>query len=70
MIPANSNVTVSAGATFQIGAGPSGQPIGTLTLNGGTLRHVIGGGYNLNQLVTGPPAGRWTPAPGNGAAST
>ena len=68
VIPVNSNVTVSAGATFQVGAGPSGQAIGTVTLNGGTLRHVIGGGYNLNQLVTGPAGGTVDAGPGNGVA--
>ena len=61
VIPANSDVTVSSGATFQIGftAGDNyAAPLRTVTLNGGTLRVSAGGiGYYLNRLVTGPTGG-------------
>jgi len=51
-IPANTPVTVAAGAQFNIGSlSNTGSAIGTLTLNGGTFRVPSGSGdYFLNQL--------------------
>jgi autotransporter-associated beta strand protein len=61
VIPANSSVTVSGGATFQIGfasGDTEATPIGTLTLNGGTLRVPNGTAtYAMNRLVTGTAGG-------------
>jgi fibronectin-binding autotransporter adhesin len=61
VIPAGSGVVVSQGATFQLGftsGNNSAAPVGTITLNGGTLAAPSGGpGYSLNQLVTGPAGG-------------
>jgi autotransporter-associated beta strand protein len=55
VIPANSNVTVSSGGTFQIGftsGSNATAPLGTLTLIGGTLRVPSGSAdYYLNKLV-------------------
>jgi fibronectin-binding autotransporter adhesin len=60
-IPTNSNVTVSASATLLLSNQLFGNNIGTLTLNGGTVKTSGGGGnpYLLAayQLVTGPAGG-------------
>jgi autotransporter-associated beta strand protein len=56
VIPVNSNVTVFGGATFQVGftsGNYDANPIGTLTLDGGTLRIPAGNPYyNMNRLTT------------------
>ncbi|MEX2091678.1 MAG: autotransporter-associated beta strand repeat-containing protein, partial [Pirellulales bacterium] len=56
VMPANSNVTVSPGATFQLSftsGSNSASPLGTLTLDGGTLfaPPTANPDYSLNQLV-------------------
>jgi autotransporter-associated beta strand protein len=61
VIPSGSNVVVSPGATFQLGftsGNNSAAPVGTITLNGGTLAAPSGSPfYFLNQLVTGTAGG-------------
>ncbi|HEY1380557.1 MAG TPA: autotransporter-associated beta strand repeat-containing protein, partial [Gemmataceae bacterium] len=60
VIPANSDVAVSSNATLQLAYSNSGAPIGTLTLNGGTLRGPTTPatvGFYLNKLVTGSAGG-------------
>ena len=56
VIPANSNVTVFSGGTFEVGFtfGPVGAaPLATLTLDGGTFRvPALSGEYDLNRLMT------------------
>jgi autotransporter-associated beta strand protein len=61
VIPSGSNVTVSPGATFQVGfasGSNSAAPAGTVTLSGGTLQIPAGSpSYYLNQLVIGAADG-------------
>jgi autotransporter-associated beta strand protein len=59
-IPGGANVTVQNNATFDINTqGISGAPIGTVTLNGGTLRATTPSNnfYELTALATGPGGG-------------
>jgi fibronectin-binding autotransporter adhesin len=58
-IPPGTNVTVSAGAEFNTaGLSNLGSAIGTVTLNGGTLRVPSGNGdYYLNKLEIGSTGG-------------
>jgi autotransporter-associated beta strand protein len=61
VIPANTDVTVSAGATLALGfnGDNSAAPVRTLTLSGGTFGVVVGAhvDYYLTQLVTGAAGG-------------
>jgi fibronectin-binding autotransporter adhesin len=64
VIPANSNVTVFSGATFQVGStygDNSAAPIGTLTLDGGVFRmpdhDFATKHYYVNRLVTSTAGG-------------
>jgi autotransporter-associated beta strand protein len=58
-IPAGRDVTVSGGATFDVGyQANAGMDIGTLTLAGGTLRTgSLGSNYYLNKLLTDTSGG-------------
>ena len=60
VIPTGTHVTVNPDATFDPGGhSNSGFPIGTLTLNNGTLKDTGGtGSYYMNRLVTTPAGGR------------
>ena len=56
-IPTGGNVTVYGGATFDIGSpsyfSNSSSPVGTITLNGGTLRAEAGSYYANNLVMAG-----------------